>query len=183
MSGGANNDERFEQIGHSWLKHAFFALEDNACSLGWQYQWLRHRQPSLPGMLRPVRLQPECGPIRASVRAPWVNPFTGAFPSSCERSTTRHVHDGVIAPDYGVEVSDLNTAENPGATYFAEARYVTPHEYAWCQAHPGECNMYQQRSPIVGLASPALTASHFRRSARPCACSLPSRPGQVRAQQ
>ena len=34
MSGGANNDERFEQIGQSWVKHAFVALQDNACGFG-----------------------------------------------------------------------------------------------------------------------------------------------------
>ena len=28
MSGGADNDERFEQIGQSWMKHTFEALED-----------------------------------------------------------------------------------------------------------------------------------------------------------
>jgi hypothetical protein len=45
-----------------------------------------------------------------------------------------------------VEANDLNPAFNPGATYFAEAQYVTPHEYAWCQSHPGECNMYNNAS-------------------------------------
>src|SRR5450755_734218 len=34
MSGGASNNDRFEQIGQSWLKHAFFALEDDACNFG-----------------------------------------------------------------------------------------------------------------------------------------------------
>src|SRR2546430_13578624 len=40
----------------------------------------------------------------------------------------------------------LNPALNSGATYFGEAQYVTPHEYAWCQSHPGQCNMYNNAS-------------------------------------
>ena len=43
-------------------------------------------------------------------------------------------------------MSDLDTTQNPGATYFAEGQYVTPHEYAWCQANPGQCNMYNNVS-------------------------------------
>src|SRR5437667_76435 len=34
MSGGADNTERFEQIGQSWLKHAFTALTQNVCGFG-----------------------------------------------------------------------------------------------------------------------------------------------------
>ncbi len=43
-------------------------------------------------------------------------------------------------------MADLNTTLNGGATYFAEGQYVTPHEYAWCQGHHGECNMYNNVS-------------------------------------
>jgi hypothetical protein len=43
-------------------------------------------------------------------------------------------------------MNDLNTTMNAGATYYAEAQYVTPHEYVWCQAHPGQCNMYNNAS-------------------------------------
>jgi hypothetical protein len=56
------------------------------------------------------------------------------------------------------EIADLSTAQNPGATYFAEGQYITPHEYTWCQGHPGQCNMnnnvsYRQYS-VTGTTSP-----------------------------
>ena len=37
-------------------------------------------------------------------------------------------------------------AGNPGASYFGEAAYLSPHEYTWCQSHPGECNMFNNFS-------------------------------------
>jgi len=57
-----------------------------------------------------------------------------------------------------VDISDLNTSLNPGATYYAEAQYITPHEYVWCQSHPGECNMYNnvssRRYSVTGTTQP-----------------------------
>ena len=74
----------------------------------------------------------------------WVNPFTGAFPSTAN-SHGGHSHTGT-SHRVTVASSDLNPAQNSGATYFAEGQYVTPHEYAWCQSHPGQCNMYNNAS-------------------------------------
>ena len=60
-------------------------------------------------------------------------------------------------------MTDLNTGQNPGAVYFGEAAYITPHEFAWCQSHPGQCNMFNNFSyreftvsggPTVFLFSP-----------------------------
>ncbi|MGH9967074.1 MAG: PQQ-dependent sugar dehydrogenase [Pyrinomonadaceae bacterium] len=144
MSGGATNDERFEQVGQSWLKHAFTALQQNACGFGCQ--------SSGTGTL----LGAGCSdPYSASLNGSqgslgsraWVNPFTGAFPGSSPspNSHTGHSHTGV-SHRVVVETSDLNTSLNPGATYFAEAQYVTPHEYAWCQSNPGQCNMNNNAS-------------------------------------
>ena len=45
-----------------------------------------------------------------------------------------------------VDTSDLIPAQNQGAPYFAEAEYIVPHEYTWCQSHPGQCNMYNNAS-------------------------------------
>ena len=67
------------------------------------------------------------------------------LPIDCQTDHTGHTHTGT-SHRILVEASDLNTTLNPGATYYAEAQYVTPHEYAWCQAHPGQCNMYNNAS-------------------------------------
>ncbi len=77
----------------------------------------------------------------------WVNPFSGSFPSgnNVANNHNGHNHDGV-SHRIRVEVSDLDTTLNVGAIYFAEGQYVTPHEYTWCQAHPGQCNMYNNVS-------------------------------------
>ena len=57
-----------------------------------------------------------------------------------------------------VDVNDLNTSLNPGATYFAEAKYIVPHEGTWCQSHPDQCNMYNNASyrpyTVTGINQP-----------------------------
>ena len=77
----------------------------------------------------------------------WVNPFSGVFPGSNPNPDDHagHAHSGV-SHRILAEASDLDTMQNPGATYFAEAQYITPHEFAWCQTHPGQCNMYNNVS-------------------------------------
>ena len=56
-----------------------------------------------------------------------------------------HTHDGVTHRIL-VEAADLNTTLNQGATYYAEAQCITPQEFAWCQMHSGQCNMYNNVS-------------------------------------
>ncbi len=140
LSGGADNAERFEQIGQSWLKHAFTALTENICSLGCNGTGGTHLGS---GCSDPYTASLNYDQSRLGARA-WVNPFTGAFPTTA-RDHTGHSHTG-ISHRVVVAMSDLTAASNPGATYFAEGQYVTPHEYAWCQSHPGECNMYNNVS-------------------------------------
>ena len=143
MSGGATNDDRFEQVGQSWLKHAFFALEDDACGFGCNTSGCATGSHLCVGCSDPYDAGLNAEQDGLGSRA-WVNPFTGVFPSN-SADHTGHVHTGVTHRIL-VEGSDLNTTLNPGATYYAEAQYVTPHEYAWCQAHVGQCNMYNNAS-------------------------------------
>ena len=149
MSGGASNNDRFEQIGHSWVKHMFGADERNDCGFG----CIRTAPCETCAPLDPTHLAVGCSDIYdasqlaaqndLSSRA-WVNPFTGVF-SANSRDHTGHVHTGT-SHRLLVESNDLNTTMNAGATYYAEVQYLGPHEYAWCQTHPGECNMYNNAS-------------------------------------
>mgnify|MGYP003694121621 CR=1 FL=1 len=141
MSGGPNNNDRFEQIGESWVKHTFGADQDDDCNFGC-IPWPDASQLGV-GCSDPY-LAPENAQYSLLGSRAWVNPFTGAFPSTA-RSHTGHVHTGT-SHRVLVAKSDLDTTQNTGATYYAEAQYDTPQEYAWCQAHPGQCNMYNNAS-------------------------------------
>lgn len=145
MSGGANNDERFEQIGQSQVKHAFTALQNNLCNLGCVSSGTGTRLGS--GCSDPYGASLNAGPNLGSKA--WINPFTGFYPRN-DGGTTNNSHTGHthLGPTHRIltEVADLNTSLNPGATYYTEAQYVTPHEYAHCQANPTQCNMYNNVS-------------------------------------
>src|SRR2546421_5175130 len=123
MSGGTDNIERFEQIGQSWLKHAFFALEDNACSFGCNTSGCATGSHLCPGCSDPYSAGLNGDQDQIGSRA-WVNPFTGGFPSNANDHTSHH-HDAV-SHRVLVDVNDLNTTLNQGAKYFAEAQYVAP---------------------------------------------------------
>ena len=157
MSGGATNDDRFEQVGQSSVKHAFTALQNNICSLGCVANPNGTALGS--GCSDPYGASLNSGPNLGS-RA-WINPYTGAYPrndsATPNNSHTGHTH---LGPSHRIltEIADLNTSLNPGATYYAESQYVTPHEYAWCLTHPGQCNMYNnvsyRRYSVTGTGSP-----------------------------
>ena len=156
MSGGSTNDDRFEQIGQSSVKHAFTALTNNICGLGCNGVGGSNLGS---GCSDPYSASLNAGPSLGS-RA-WINPFTGEYPrndsATPNNSHTGHTH---LGPSHRIltEIADLNTTLNPGASYFAESQYVTPHEYAWCQTHAGQCNMYNNVSyrkyNVSGTASP-----------------------------
>src|SRR5207248_11731985 len=122
MSGRGDHTERFEQIGQSWMKHAFFALEEFICGT------CNTSPPCVTG----DQLCPGCADTYVASlnynqngigsRA-WTNPFTGSFPSTANNhSNPPHNHTGT-SHRVTVTMSDLIPAQNQGATYFAEAQY------------------------------------------------------------
>src|SRR5436309_693690 len=92
MSGGATNDDRFEQIGQSWLKHAFTALEGNACTFGCNSSGCTPGTHLCPGCSDPYGSSLNASQNGIGSRA-WVNPFTGIFPSTANNHTG-HSHTG-----------------------------------------------------------------------------------------
>ena len=141
MGGGPLNNEGFQQIGQSWGKHAFTAASSNTCNFGCNGVSGSHLGSGCSDAYGAGLNGSQTG---IGSRA-WVNPFTGSFVGSTANDHSGHVHD-VTSHRILVDVDDLNTSLNSGATYFAEAQYVVPHEYTWCQSHPGQCNMYNNAS-------------------------------------
>ena len=78
MSGGANNDERFEQIGQSWMKHTFLALEDFVCGTC-NTSGCQTGSHLCPGCSDPYVSGLNGDQNSIGSRA-WINPFTGFFP-------------------------------------------------------------------------------------------------------
>lgn len=146
MSGGADNTERFEQIGQSWMKHGFGALEEDACGLGCNVAGCNKGVQLCPGCSDPYFAETNADQNSIGSRA-WVNPFTGSFPSNANDHSA-HVHDGV-SHRVIVEADDLNTMLNQGATYFAEAAYITPPgsptSHLWLLVQRSECNLPSER--------------------------------------
>jgi hypothetical protein len=154
MSGGADNTQQFEQLGQSWGKHAFAAASSNTCGFGCNGVGGDHLGSGCSDFYSAGLNGSQFG---IGSRA-WVNPFTGSFPSgNTSNDHSGHSHN-VTSHRILVNVDDLNTSLNPGATYFAEANYIVPDEGIWCQSHPTECNMYNNASykqyTVTGINQP-----------------------------
>ena len=87
MSGGATNNERFEQIGQSWGKHAFAAASSNTCGFGCNGVGGDHLGS---GCSDAYGAGLNGAQDLIGSRA-WVNPFTGNFPGNPANDHTGHV--------------------------------------------------------------------------------------------
>src|SRR5215475_15770713 len=76
MSGGATNNDRFEQLGQSWGKHAFTAASSNTCGFGCNGVSGTHLGSGCSDAYGAGLNGSQTG---IGSRA-WVNPFTGFFP-------------------------------------------------------------------------------------------------------
>jgi hypothetical protein len=115
-------DGRIEQIGQSWLKHGFCALQGGACVT--ETGGCASCGGGCPSCLGVGCSDPYSGPrnggqFRLGPRSE-VNASTGVFPYPFSAPPALNGLSRRIV----VEVDDLDPADNPGALYFAEGQYV-----------------------------------------------------------
>jgi hypothetical protein len=113
-------DGRFEQLGYSWLKHGFCAVNETEAGC-------------LPCHSTPCNtLGIGCADTYSSV----LNDGAGGQSKANVNATTgQHRHaggptgPGPIRGRLQVAVSDIDPAQNPGAEYFIESQYVTKDDH------------------------------------------------------
>lgn len=144
-------DGRFEQLGQSWLKHTFGTVDNGICGpcnghLG-QVLGVGCSDPYSASQAGDRTL---LGPKSD------VNATTGVFPYPF----TSPAWSGTIARRLQVATSDIDPAQNPGATYFAEVQYITADD---AQAGNGLNNASYRRITFPSATSiPVPTGAVFR---------------------
>jgi len=120
---------RFEQIGQSWLKHAFTALTENACGCGCNGDGgsvlgVGCSDPYCCGLNgQQIRLGPRSD----------VNAFSGFYPYPYTIGWQQTGNS--IYKRLQVQISDLDPAQNGGGQYYVDGQYVTADEAAWDNQH------------------------------------------------
>ena len=146
---------RFEQIGQSWLKHAFTALQQNVCSSSCvpagsgAHLGVNCSDPYSSGL---NGTQTSLGP-KADV-----NPNTGGYLYPDPRINTS---GDAIFKRLQVHETDVDPAQNAGALYFVEGQYVTLDD----ATAKNNTNNASYRPVTIGAASPfnlTLTGSTVR---------------------
>jgi len=117
-------DDSFEQIGQSWVKHAFYALGNTQCGGTCTYE---------PGHTSGTWLGIGCtdtysAPLNGAQNGMGpryeVNPWTGAWVfEGSHNSVGTHAHNAI---EHRIQVrdADLDPAANAGAEYFIEGYYA-----------------------------------------------------------
>ena len=121
-------DGRFEQIGQSWVKHGFFALNQNFCSS--ECTPATDNEHLGVNCSDPYSAFLNGDQIRMGPRSE-INASTGDLPYPY---TGINVSGNAIFKRLQVHNDDLDPALNPGAVYFVEAQYVT-HDDTIAQNH------------------------------------------------
>jgi hypothetical protein len=156
-------DGRFDQIGMSWLKHGYLSTNSNTGGCSGSGGQSCTAPPAGSNQLGVGCTDPYGSGLNGSrplgMRSE-VNSTTGAFPFPY----TSVGSSGTFEQRIKVQGTDVDSALNPGATYFAEAQYIAPDDAA---AGNGMNNAsYRQVTVGSGPGYPlTMTGSMFEGSA------------------
>ena len=117
---------RFEQIGQSWIKHGFFALDSEQCGVPCTYEDGHGEGPWLGvGCTDTYSSSLNANTFVLGPREE-VNPWTAEWTFTGSHLSASHSHDGVEGIDHRLQVhdDDLDSALHPTAQYFAEGFYI-----------------------------------------------------------
>jgi hypothetical protein len=143
---------RFEQIGQGWLKYAFTALTQNACGCFPQEGGGATSCQQGGSVLGVGCSDPYCCGLNGNQGnlGPkyQINAYTGSHPSF----PANPPFSGSVARRVKVLISDLDTAQNPGAMWFVEGHYVTPDDAT--AGNQFNNASYRQIKPYSGTGIP-----------------------------
>lgn len=119
------DNDRFEQIGVSWLKHGFFALGDLQCDDSGLPNCVYESGHGIGDYLGQGCTDTYSASLNAGGLGPRfeINPWTGAFNYNTSMFNTGGL-PGNNTRRLRVEDADMNPAINPNADYFFEGYYV-----------------------------------------------------------
>jgi len=141
-----NGAGQFDQIGSSWLKHGFTALNGTICG--------PCTNPDGTG----ATLDPTCSdPYSSGLNGSQarlgprsqVNAYTGFYPYPFTASAVPSDASGSIWRRLQVRIADFQASTNPGALFFAEGHYIAADDAA---AGAGENNAAYRRVTIGGTS-------------------------------
>jgi len=112
-------DDRFEQLGQSWVKHGFFALSESQCST--ECTEVTNGTQLAPGCTDTYESGTNANQDTLGPRSE-IDPWQGVWESQNAHGSN-HPH-GVLDHRLTVRDADFAPALNTGATYFLEGYYV-----------------------------------------------------------
>ncbi|MFQ5429286.1 MAG: hypothetical protein ACE5E1_03150 [Phycisphaerae bacterium] len=117
-------DDRFEQIGQSWVKHGFFALDDTQCGGTCTFE-SGHALGNWLGMGCTDTYSSPLNANQSGLGPRYeINPWTGGWSFTGSHFDLGGPPHTNVSHRLQVHDADLDPALNPGAAYFVEAYYV-----------------------------------------------------------
>jgi len=117
-------DDRFEQIGQSWVKHGFYALSGEQCGTQCTYED-GHGQGDWLGVGCTDTYTSSLNASQSGLGPRYeINPWTGRYHYPGSHLSTSHSHDNQIEHRLQVSTYDLSQVLHPDAQYFLEGYYV-----------------------------------------------------------